>query len=239
MNRRRLIKVGVLIATLLVLALAVETFGLRDILEKDWIDRNVRGHGLEGLLVFVGVGGLCVAVGLPRQLLGFFGGYAFGVVEGTLLGVAGATVGCILAFTYARALGRDSVQRRFPNRARKIDTFLSDNPFSMTVLIRFLPVGSNLLTNLLAGVSSVSAVAFIAGSAVGYIPQTLIAALVGSGIDVESGWQIALAAALFAASGLIGVYIARKTRRARLIAPDITGDENGDGGDSDLARERS
>jgi uncharacterized membrane protein YdjX (TVP38/TMEM64 family) len=234
-NRRRLVKAAVLVATLLGLALAVETFGLRGILDKDWIDANVRGHGLQGLAVFVGLGGVCVAVGLPRQLLGFLGGYAFGIVDGTAVGVAGSTLGCILAFTYARALGRDSVQRRFPNRARKIDAFLADNPFAMTVLIRFLPVGSNLLTNLLAGVSSVSATAFILGSAVGYVPQTLIAALVGAGIDVESGLHIAVAAALFVGSGVIAVYIARKTRRARLIAPDIAGNggEGSDGGAGD------
>jgi len=221
------LKAAILVLTLLALAFAVEQLGLGSLLEEDWIDQNVRGHGAQGMMLFIAVGGVCAAIGLPRQLVAFMGGYAFGLFEGTGLALAAVTFGCALAFTYARLLGRGSVQRRFPGRVKKIDAFLADNPFSMTLLIRFLPIGSNFLTNLAAGVSSVPAFAFIAGSCLGYIPQTLIFALVGSGVEVGEGARIALAAVLFAGAGALGVYLTRKTRRARLIVPDLAEAEDG------------
>jgi len=199
------------------LGLALKTTGLGSVLNEAWIDRWVRGHGLEGELLFLGVGAAATAVGIPRQLVAFLGGYAFGFVPGTLLATAAAAGGCVIAFLYARLLGRDMVKHRFPDRIRRIDDFLSDNPFMMTLLIRFLPLGSNLATNLAAGVSSVRAWPFIAGSALGYIPQMLVFALVGSGIALDPAFRISVSAVLFVASGVLGVHLYRKYRHGKTL----------------------
>lgn len=220
MTPKRWAKAAALVATLLALAAAVETLGLRDALKAGWIEQNVRGRGAQGFLLFFAAAAVWTGAGLPRQAAGFFGGYAFGVAAGSALAVAASAAGCAAAFSYARLLGRGSVRRRFPGRVKKIDAFLAENPFAMTVLIRFLPVGNNLVTNLAAGVSSAPAPAFIAGSALGYVPQTVIFALAGAGTDLGDGAHIALAAALFAAAAVIGVYLAEKTRRARLLTGD-------------------
>ncbi len=117
-------------------------------------------------------------------------GYAFGLGGGILLSTLASVLGCVLCFFYARLLGRELVMHRFAGRVRRIDDFLEDNPVTMTVLIRFLPVGSNLLTNLVAGVSSVPPLAFFAGTMVGYLPQTIVFVLLGSGIQVDPLWRI-------------------------------------------------
>lgn len=125
--------------------------------------------------------------------------------------------------------------QRFPARVRRIDDFLSDNPLAMTLLIRFLPVGSNLATNLAAGVSRVPAVPFIAGSAVGYVPQTLVFALVGSGISLDPGFRIMVSALLFLLSGTLGVYLYRRHRHGKTFDEEVereigvTGAGAGDG----------
>jgi len=199
-------------------------------IDESWIDETVRGQGLKGWLIFVAVGGLFAAVGFPRQVLAFLGGYAFGVVKGATISVLATGVGCILTFTYARLLGRSFVKRKFPRKIKRIDDFLSDSPFLMTLLIRLLPAGSNLVTNAAAGVSGVRALPFIVGSLVGYIPQMIVFALAGSGVDVDPVWRIGLSVVLFVLSGVLGVYLYRRYRHGKTLGRDIeaqlSGDEN-------------
>ena len=121
-------------------------------------------------------------------------------------------MGCLLCFLYARLLGRDLVRHRFAERLEKLDGVLKAQPFTMAVAIRLLPVGNNLLTNLIAGVSSVPLVPFLAGSLIGYLPQTVIFTLLGSGIHVEPLWSTIVSVVLFIASGLLGGLIYRRVR---------------------------
>lgn len=186
-----------------------------------WIDSEIRGSGLQGEFLFVLVGGVFAAIGLPRQAVSFLAGYAFGFVEGTALGLAATALGCAIAFFYARLLGREFVKSRYARRIERVDTFLRDNPFTMTLLIRFLPLGSNLITNLAAGVSSVSALAFITGSVLGYIPQTAVFALLGSGVNVDNKVMLAIGIIGFVVSGVLGVYLYRKYRHGKSIGERI------------------
>jgi len=186
-----------------------------------WIDSDIKNSGIQGELLFVLIGGALTAIGLPRQGVSFLAGYAFGFVEGTLLGLAATALGCVSAFYYARLLGRDFVKSRFERRIMRIDAFLHDNPFTMTLLIRFLPIGSNLVTNLAAGVSGVSAFAFIFGSAIGYIPQTAIFALLGSGVYVDDKTMLVVGVAGFVLSGVLGVYLYRKYRHGKTMGERI------------------
>jgi len=209
------------IVSLVAVGYALKTTGLGSSIDKTWIDSDIRGQGFSGELLFLGVGLLFTAVGLPRQVICFLGGYAFGLVEGTMLALLATVLGCFIAFFYARVLGRDFVVSRFPGRVKSIDDFLHDNPLSMTLLIRLLPLGSNLVTNLVAGVSSVGAVPFFLGSATGYLPQTLVFTLVGSGISVDPELRIAISVVLFIISGILGVSLYRKHRHGKSFDSNI------------------
>lgn len=197
-------------------------------MDQSWIDDHVRGQGLKGWIIFVGLGGLLAAVGFPRQVLAFMGGYAFGVVKGTTITVLATVVGCVLTFSYARLLGRGFFQRKFPRKIKRIDAFLADSPFTMTLLIRLLPAGSNLATNAAAGVSGVPAGSFFLGSLVGYIPQSLVFALAGSGVEINPQWSIALSVILFIVSGLLGVYLYRRYRHGKTLGREIETALSGD-----------
>lgn len=215
MNYRFILRGLIVIASLAVLGYLFSTTPVADLLDEKWIDREVRGHGLNGDLLFLAVGGLATAVGVPRQLIAFLGGYAYGILAGTLLAALAAGLGCILAFYYARFLGRSMIAGRYSSRIRKLDDFVHDHPFNMTLLIRLLPVGSNLATNLIAGVSSVRALPFFAGSVLGYLPQSLVFALVGGGVHVDNVWRIALAVGLFIVSGILGMQLYRRFRQGK------------------------
>ena len=223
-SARLVLRSAALFISLVAIGLAFHFSGLASVLDERWIDSAVRGQGLRGETLFVAAGALFIALGLPRQVIAFLSGYAFGLALGSALALLAAVFGCIAAFFYARLFGRDLVAARFPARVRRIDDFLAENPLSMTLLIRFLPIGSNLLTNLAAGVSRVPPGPFIAGSALGYVPQTVVFALIGSGITVDLAFRIGLGTALFAASGALGVYLYRRHHGTKSLGPEIERD---------------
>lgn len=190
-------------------------------LNTDWIDTHVRGKGLWGEFSYVVTGALFIAAGLSRQFVAFLGGYAFGFVSGALFALLASALGCVLAFFFGRYAGRQLVAKRFSGRIQKVDRFIHDNPFSMTLLIRLLPVGSNLVVNLAAGVSSVRAMPFFLGSAVGYIPQTIVFALLGSGITLQPVLRTVISILLFVVSGVLGIYLYRRYRHGRTLDEEL------------------
>lgn len=209
------------LAALIAIGSTVETGAWSGVLSRDWIDREVRGRGVTGQLLFVAAGGLASALAVPRNVISFLGGYAFGLAQGIVLALLAEILGCLLTFSCARAFARRLVSERLGARARKIEDFLAANPFSMTLLVRLLPVGNNFLTNLAAGVSRVRALPFLLGSLLGYLPKTLVFALAGSGVDTGAHLRVALAVVVFLVSGAIGVWLYRRYRHGKSLGEDV------------------
>ena len=207
--------------SLALLGYLFKTSDLGNSVNEAWIDTRVRNHGVNGVLLFLLMGGVFTAIGLPRQIIAFLGGYAFSIGLGTLLGALAALLGCMLSFAYARFFGKGLLRAKLGERAGRFDRFIHDHPFSMTVLIRLLPVGSNLLTNLAAGISSIRPVYFFSGTFLGYLPQTLVFALVGSGVHIAPGLKLALAIGLFMISGVLGAYLYRRFRHGQSLDDQI------------------
>ena len=211
----------VFLATLVAIGYVLESGLVQEMLSESWIDAQVRGKGATGELLFIAVGGTATALALPRQIVSFLGGYAFGLGLGTVLALAATELGCALTFYYARVIGRPLVARRLGARVRRIEDFLAANPFAMTLLIRLLPVGSNFATSLAAGVSRVPARPFLLGSLVGYVPQTLVFTLAGSGVEMGGSLRLAFAVVFFFVSGAIGVWLYRRYRHGKSLGEDV------------------
>ncbi|HEB98753.1 MAG TPA: SNARE associated Golgi protein, partial [Thiotrichales bacterium] len=71
-----------------------------------WIDAEVRGRGVAGTFWFMTVAALFASIGLPRQVVAFLAGYAYGLWAGTGLALAAVVVACVLSFGYGRLAGR-------------------------------------------------------------------------------------------------------------------------------------
>jgi uncharacterized membrane protein YdjX (TVP38/TMEM64 family) len=211
----------VFLAVLIAIGAVVESGALSGLLSQDWIDREVRDRGMTGGLLFVVVGGLATALPVPRNVISFLGGYAFGLAQGTLLALLAEELGCLLTFCCARTFARRLVSERLGERVRRIEDFLAANPFSMTLLVRLVPVGNNFLTNLAAGVSRVHALPFLLGSLLGYLPKTFVFALAGSGIDTGAHLRVALAVAVLLISGAIGAWLYRRYRHGKSLGEDV------------------
>lgn len=185
-------------------------------LNTAWVDQWVMGQGAWGQAVFILLGAAACATGVPRQAVGFAAGYAFADVYGLgpaiVLATAAQVLGCVVDFFWARAIARDWARQRIRGRLARLEAVLADNAFTTTLIVRLLPVGNNMAFSLLGGVSSARALPFLAASAIGYLPQTLVFALLGGGSRV-AGWQrIALGGALFAVSVALGLWLYRRQR---------------------------
>ncbi|MGE5548840.1 MAG: TVP38/TMEM64 family protein [Solirubrobacterales bacterium] len=221
LDPRILMRGMVLIVTLVAVGVLIEGLGLKDMMGEQWIDAEIRGKGLTGEAIFFGLATVLIAIGIPRQALSFLGGYAFGFGVGTALTLAATLIGSIGAFQYARFMGREFMLRRFPHRIKKIDDFLAGNTAVMALILRLSPLSNNLAANLAAGVSGVRLVPFFAGSAIGYLPQTLVFALLGSGFEVDAVLRTALSVALFIVSTVLGLWLWRKYRSEKGLPEDL------------------
>lgn len=186
-----------------------------------WVERFGLQQTLWGETAFLVLGTLACAVGVPRQAVAFLGGYAFGAWIGGGLSLLAQLLGCAAAFGWAALVGRGWAERRlagrFGRRLRALRDVLAASPFNTTLALRLLPIGNNLALNLLAGLSGLPLLAFLAGSAVGYLPQTVIFALAGSGVAVDRQGQIILAVVLFVVSAALGLWMLRRHRAGRAM----------------------
>jgi len=162
----------------------------------------------------VAIGAAACAVAVPRQVVALAGGYAFGFWPGAALTLVAEIVGCAIDFGWARLLGRRAalafLQRRGGGRLARLDRFLTGRAFTATLTLRLLPVGSNVLLNLVAGVSGVATGPFLAASAIGYVPQTVVFALAGAGAGLSNAVQLWVAVGLLLLSVGIGVLLLKR-----------------------------
>ncbi len=206
LSRPALLLAGLLAAGLL-LRLA-PSGGIAGLLRHEAEERGVIDLAL--------VGAALCAVGVPRQVVCYACGYALGGWWGGAVALAAQVLGCLVDLGWARLIGRDWARRRLVGRLARLDRALGARPFATALMLRLLPVGNNLLLNLAAGVSSAAALPFVAGSAVGYLPQTAVFVLAGAGTQLGHSGQVALATALLALAAALGWWMLRRLRGTAL-----------------------
>ena len=216
-------KWAIVFALALVIALAVL---LTQSPPSEWSTAMRIGERLEAasfpeLLLFVMIGIAATAVGLPRQLFAFISGFAFGVIPGVALSLTMALIGCAIAFSFSRRFLRQWLVRRHGRLVESLDALTKHDAFWKIVMLRFQPLGTNLLTNLAAGVSLLPARAFLSASALGYIPQMAVFALLGSGTRLGSSVQLTVSLILLFFSFLIGLWLLSRSS-ARRASQDET-----------------
>ncbi len=206
---------------LLLVGLVVAVFGLKLIAgghAAEHLEALVDAGGPLSVGVFILLAVTLVGLGLPRQIPAYIGGYAFGLWPGFWLAMLVQLLACAANFYWTRGLAHDWAARRFGASVRRLDQALAAQPFMTTLTLRLMPVGSNIATNLLAGVSSVPFRPFLLGSMLGFIPQTMIFALIGNGAQISHGWMIGFGAAACVISALFGIVMLRKHQRLAGIA---------------------
>lgn len=160
---------------------------------RDWdtLARIFSTGGLWAEVNFMLISTLLITIGVPRLLFYALGGFAFGFWEGLLWSLCSSLIGSFIAFRAARWASRDWLIERFGKR-RFFDRIVHAKPTVASVaLMRMLPV-SNVVINFGLALSHVGSRAFLLGSLVGFLPQGVVAVIIGSGIAKDVPWAGAL-----------------------------------------------
>ncbi|HEX6107180.1 MAG TPA: TVP38/TMEM64 family protein [Gemmatimonadales bacterium] len=193
-----------------------------------WVD----GLGAWGPVVFV-LGYIVATVAfVPGSLLTLGAGAIFGLLQGTLLVLVGATVGASAAFLISRYVARGAIERRLAGNARfaAIDRAIGEQGRRIVILLRLSPVFPFNLLNYALGLTRVRFPDFVAAS-VGMLPGTLlyvyygkvagdVARLAGgAGVEKGTGYYAVLALGLVATI-VVTTIVTRTARRALEEATD-------------------
>lgn len=196
---------GLVLLVLLVVALAVAA-QLADLPDGAGLRALVDGAGNAAPVVFVAVCALGTAVFFPKPVLATAAGLLFGVGWGSVLAIAGFTAGAMIAFTVARVLGRDTVKGWLGERLAVLERVFARRGVEATLVIRLLPVLPFTLANYGAGVTAVRGRHFALGTALGLVPSTVLAAVLGDALSDLGSPRSLVALAIWAVLAALGVW---------------------------------
>jgi uncharacterized membrane protein YdjX (TVP38/TMEM64 family) len=147
-----------------------------------------RNGNYPAVIVFIAASSLLIMIGTPRLIYFTFGSFAFGFIPGLVYSLCGCMTGSFLAFSFARWGARAWLSEHFGARPY-LRRIIEAEPSVLSIaLFRFLPI-SNALVNIALALSSTGLRAFFFGSLLGYLPQGIIASLIGSGLAQDTAWS--------------------------------------------------
>ena len=208
---RKLLTLLAIGATLFAL-IHITPFG-KQIRNWDTLTELFRAGGVKAELYFVLISTFLIMVGTPRLLFYALAGFAFGFWEGLLWAQCSSLIGSFMSFRTARWGGREWLIKRFGTRRFFGHIVHAEPTIASVALMRMLPV-SNVIINTGLALSHVGDRAFLLGSLLGFLPQGVVAVVIGSGMAEDVPWagaaQIGTAAVL-----LLGIFFwtARKRRK--------------------------
>ncbi len=170
----------------------------------------VESKGLIGVLALFIIAMLSTSIGLPRQFFAFAAGFAYGVPIGVLISSLAAICGCAITFFCSRRMLSGYVQSRYPNAISTLNGILEDDVFLKILVLRLQPLGTNLITNLCAGVTAIPARLFLTSSWIGYIPQMFVFSLLGAGVRIGSSTYILYSLSMLLLSIILGGWLYKR-----------------------------
>jgi pyruvate/2-oxoglutarate dehydrogenase complex dihydrolipoamide dehydrogenase (E3) component/membrane protein DedA with SNARE-associated domain len=129
------------------------------------------------------------------------GGTIFGLVVGTITVSFASSIGATLAFLAARFLFRDSVQRRFKDRLRRINDGVERDGAFYLFSLRLVPIFPFFVINLVAGLTPLRTWTFYWVSQVGMFAGTIVYVNAGTQLG-----QVASAGDILSPS-LLGAFV--------------------------------
>ncbi|MGY1741969.1 MULTISPECIES: TVP38/TMEM64 family protein [unclassified Blastococcus] len=162
---------------------------------RDWLD----GAGAAGpALLALGIGAALLGP-VPRTALSVLAGLVAGFWTGLAVSLAGGLLGGLGAFALGRLLGRPAVAALAGPRLARADRFLDTRGFGTVLTLRLFPAAPFSVVSYAAGLSAVRPGPYVAATALGLVPSTVLQ--VGAGASVQHLDRLADALATPAATG--------------------------------------
>lgn len=204
-TRVRAAALGALVAVGVVLIAVVDLPAVES--ARDWLDRS----GPAGpVLLALGVG-IALLGPVPRTALSVLAGLVAGFWTGLAISLAGGMLGGVGAFALGRLLGRPAVAALGGPRLARADRFLDARGFAAVLTLRLFPAAPFTVTSYASGLSAVRPGAYLAATAIGLVPSTVLQVGAGASVEHLDRWAGLLAtpaatavavAVLLAAGGL-------------------------------------
>lgn len=187
---------------------------------RQWVD----SFGVWGRLVFVGMVFLQVLVALiPGEPLELAAGYVFGVVEGSLLAMAGILLGSAVVFLLVQRLGPKFVEVFFPEREIKRLAFLKDPKKSrvLAFILMTIPGTPKDLLSYFAGLTPITLWQWLAIVLISRIPS-LMTSTVSGGLAGTENYLLSVIVFVFTVClSAIGVLYYRRICREQEKSADV------------------
>ncbi|CCQ72114.1 TVP38/TMEM64 family protein [Magnetospira sp. QH-2] len=124
-----------------------------------------------------------VALSLPvAALITPVAGFLFGLMEGALYSLVGATIGAVAVFFAARYALADFFHARAGKALHRMEDGFKENALSYMLVLRLVPLFPFFLVNLVPGLLGVPFRAYLIGTVIGMIPGAFVYASVGNGL---------------------------------------------------------
>jgi uncharacterized membrane protein YdjX (TVP38/TMEM64 family) len=165
-------------------------------------------HYVPAVALFILIYILQTSFSLPgATIMTLAGGFLFGSLWGPLYVNIGATTGATLAFLAARYLFRQWVERKFGDRLGPIQDGFAKNAFSYLLTLRLIPFFPFFLVNLLSGLTRVKVSTYVAATAIGIIPGSVVYAFAGRQLGTINALSELVSPRILLAFSLLGLLI--------------------------------
>jgi uncharacterized membrane protein YdjX (TVP38/TMEM64 family)/rhodanese-related sulfurtransferase len=206
-----------LVLTLAIAGAAIWLALNRGQLDPALIESSVRDLGPWAPLAHVVLFAIGTVLFVPGAIFGLAGGALFGPLWGTLLNLAGATLGATASFLIARYLAADWVRRQAGGRLERLIAGVEAEGWRFVAFVRLVPLFPFNLLNYALGLTRIPLTHYILASLVCMAPGTLAYTWLGyAGREALAGNEKAIQYGLIALALLAAVaFLPRLIRRLR------------------------
>ena len=204
-----------LLLGLVILASAVGVALNRDRLDFAAVEGAIRNLGLWGPAAHVALFALGTVLFVPGALFGLAGGMLFGPILGSILNLAGATLGATAAFLIARYVAADWVRHKAGAKLQRLIKGVEAEGWRVVALTRLVPLIPFNLLNYALGLTRISVLAYTLTSLVCMAPGALAYTWLGyAGREAVAGNEVAIRYGLLGLALLAAVvFVPRLVRR--------------------------
>jgi uncharacterized membrane protein YdjX (TVP38/TMEM64 family) len=146
-------------------------------------------------------------------------GLLFGTALGTVVSIASATLGAVLAFTVSRRLAHDAVLALAGPRLLALRAFVGRRGFVTVLYARIIPGLPYTLVNYAAGLTPIALRAFAAATLIGVAPRTFAYVALGGSFGNLGSPEAIAAVIVLAVMALGGAVVARRESRGGGATP--------------------
>jgi uncharacterized membrane protein YdjX (TVP38/TMEM64 family) len=212
-RRRRFLRFGVLAVVVAGLAAAAITLPLREIGDA------VVALGPAAAVTIAVVGGLLLAVLVPRTAITLACGALLGPATGAATALAAAVIAAIATYYAGRWAGRGVLAARAGGRLERLDGWLNRRGLSAVLLVRFLPLAPFGLIGYAYGTTSVCRKRYLLGTTLASIPSAVTYAIIGAAVTAPGDMNPLTLAPALIGFALTTTIVVRWRRSAKRTVP--------------------